>query len=185
MRPGSARSWSRRRSAAPRMAPRGSASCRWTSARRRWSPRSTTRRASGSMTCPASPERILAALTAEEVPAVTAPLQGQRRHRRARPAGRPPPARCPARGPRPDRHEGRLWRRRVRRLHGPPRRRGRRLVPGADQPGRRPRGPNGRGPRASPAERRASRPCSTTSTCSSWPSSRPAGPSAGSARRAC
>ena len=41
---------------------RASASCRWTSARRPWSPRSTTRRAPGSTTCRRRPERILAAL---------------------------------------------------------------------------------------------------------------------------
>ena len=48
--------------AARRTAPRGSASCRWTSGRRRSWPRSPTRPASGSRDLPASPERILAAL---------------------------------------------------------------------------------------------------------------------------
>ena len=48
---GSRRSWSRRRSPVRRTAPRGSASCRWTSGRRPWSPRSPMRPASGSASC--------------------------------------------------------------------------------------------------------------------------------------
>ena len=44
-----------------RTAPRGSASCRWTSGRRRSSPRSTTRPGAWIHDLPASPERILAA----------------------------------------------------------------------------------------------------------------------------
>ncbi len=59
---GSRRSSSRRRSAARRTARRGSASCRWTSGRRRSSPRSPMRPAPGSRDLPASPERILAAM---------------------------------------------------------------------------------------------------------------------------
>ena len=46
-------------------------------------------------------------------------------------------ARHAARGPRPHRHQGRLRRGRVRRLHRARRRRGGQLVPGADLPGRR------------------------------------------------
>src|SRR5579862_2046699 len=52
MRPRSGPFSSRRRSAARRTGRRASASCRWTSARRRWSPRSPTRSGSGSPTCP-------------------------------------------------------------------------------------------------------------------------------------
>ena len=91
---------------------------------------------------PASPERILAALA--DVPAIARAVGAGAadagdvagagrmttyrftvngdagRGRRARDA---PPARRPARGPRPDRHEGGLRGRGVRRVHGPARRR--------------------------------------------------------------
>ena len=65
---GSTRSSSRPRSRTRPTAPRASASCRWTSGRRRWSPRSTTRPEPGSTTCPRRPERILAALAGIEGP---------------------------------------------------------------------------------------------------------------------
>ena len=69
------------------------------------------------------------------------------RGRRARHA---PPARRPARGPRPDRHQGGLRRGRVRRLLGPPRRPRRGQLPRADLPGGRLGRPHGRGPARRP-----------------------------------
>ena len=112
---------------------------------------------------PASPERILAALAgrpgrraaAARVPRNRRPaasddasyrLHGQRRPGRGRRARDAPPARRPARGARPDRHEGGLRRGRVRRLHGPARRRAGRFVPRPDLPGRRRGRRDGRGP---------------------------------------
>ena len=53
--------------------------------------------------------------------------------------------------PGPDRHEGRLRARRLRRLHGAARRRAGALLPDARRPGRRLRRPHDRGPRARPA----------------------------------
>ncbi len=70
------------------------------------------------------------------------------RGRRARDA---PPPRRPARGPRPDRHQGRLRRGRVRRVHRPARRLARRQLPRAGLPGGWLVGGDGRGPRAARA----------------------------------
>ena len=98
--------------------------------------------------------------------------------------GHAAPPRRPARGPRPDRDEGGLRRRGVRRLLGPRRRSRRGRLPRARLPGRRDRRPDGRGPRppALAATAAASRRRRTTSTSSSGRSSRPAAPSAASAR---
>ena len=99
----------------------------------------TTRPASGSATCRRRPERILAATrrrrdagrrrrrdAARTTPSEPAAMTDRDRAHAstARPVevdvpGHAPPARRPARGPRPDRHEGGLRRRRVRRVHGP------------------------------------------------------------------
>ena len=81
---------------------------------------------------------------AQRVSAYT--LHRQRRSGRGRRPGHAAAARRPARGPRADRHEGGLRRRGVRRVHGPRRRRGRRLVPRAGLPGRGLGGSDGRGP---------------------------------------
>ncbi len=83
---GSRRSWSRRRSTASRTARRGSASCRWTSGRRPWSPRSPMRPGSGSPTCRPARNGSWPALSGV---AGVAPLPpgrlGAGRRRRARP----------------------------------------------------------------------------------------------------
>ena len=59
---------------------------------------------------------------------------------------------------RPDRHQGRLRRRRLRRLHGAARRRAGLRLPGAGRLGRRARGAHGRGPRQRQRCRRCRRP---------------------------
>ena len=56
----------------------------------------------------------------------------------------PPADRCAARGSRPDRHEGRLRRGRMRRVHGADRRAGREQLSDPGLPVRRPRGPHRR-----------------------------------------
>ena len=71
----------------------------------------------------------------------------QRRPARGRRGPEPHPARRPARRPRPDRRQGVLPRRRVRRLHGDPGRADRGLLPRPRGRGRRRRDPHGRGPR--------------------------------------
>ena len=101
---------------------------------------------------------------------------GQRRAGRDRRAGHAPAARPAARGPRADRDQGGLRRGGVRRLHRAPRRRARAQLPRPGLPGRRARRPHRRGPRARGRRARA---------CSSRRSSRPAAPSAASARRGC
>ena len=116
---GSRRSWSRRRSTACRTARRGSGSCRWTSGRRRWSPRSPMRPGSGSPTCRPARSGSWPALSgvAGVAPLPTGRLGAGRRRRagpmtafhftvnadarRGRRPGDAPPARRPARGPRP------------------------------------------------------------------------------------
>ena len=65
------------------------------------------------------------------------------------------PRRRAARGPRPDRHEGGLQRRRLRRVHGAARRRAGLRLPRRRGPGRRPARRDGRGSRAEPTDRRA------------------------------
>ena len=101
-------------------------------------------------------------------------LLSQRDGGRGRRARHAPAARRPARGSRPDRDEGGLRGRGVRRLHGPRRRRARRFVPRADLPGRparrsgrsralRPR-PQPRASRAAPRRPRPRRRCSVRSS---------------------
>ena len=79
-----ARSSSRSPSAARRTAPRASASCPWTSSRRRSSTPSTTRSGSGSRSCRPRPERILAALAGRHV--VTRAGEAASARRSARPS---------------------------------------------------------------------------------------------------
>ena len=90
-----------------------------------------------------------------------------------------PPVRRPPRRPRPDRHEGRLRGRRLRRVHGPARRPPGRVVPGARRRRSAARDDHdGRGPR--PRRRTA-----TPERPPGGVPRRTAPPSAGSARRAC
>ena len=142
---------------------------------------------------PASPERILAAIAG--VPAV-APLppgasepassaggrhERVRVHRqldagRGRRAGHAPAARRPARGPRHDRHQGGLWRGRVRGLHRPARRACRSIRASSR---------SARSTARASRRSRAWRPGRASSIRSRRPSSSEAARSAGSARRAC
>ena len=115
---------------------------------------------------PASPERILAAMSGVAGRGAAAARRlgaGRRRWPgpmtafrftvngdagRGRRPGDAPPARRPARGPRADRHQGGLRRGRVRRLHRAARRRAGRFVPRPDLPGRGRDDRDGRGPGA-------------------------------------
>ena len=102
-------------------------------------------RRGSSATLPITPERIARACAARAAePCAEARRRDRaRRQRRERTCDVPAveaPARRAARGLRPDRHEGRLRRRRVRRVHGPRRRRAGELAASMPVvPGRRPR----------------------------------------------
>ena len=139
---------------------------------RRWR-RSTTCAAArpiGAMRVVTLLRRLLGGLRAVKV-AFT--LNGQA-GRLGRSAGHAPGRRA-ARRSRPDRHQGRLRRRRLRRLHGAARRPAGLLLPGGDGPGRRPHASrrSRAWPTATARSRRCSRPFSTTARRSAA-SARPA-----------
>ena len=131
-----------------RSARRASASCRWTAARRRSLPRSRMRSASTSSACRRRRSDLMHALgtmareSEREADLLrrTRPRRDRiRRERRAANAATSPacpPARRAARRPRAHRHEGRLRRGRVRRVHGARRRRSASRVPRPGVPGR-------------------------------------------------
>src|SRR5258706_509534 len=122
----SSRSWSKRRSAARRTARRALASYRWTWRRRPSWPRSTTQPGSGSRS--SRPRRSGSWPRSTGLPASRRkrgptrherlPLPGERCSRRGRGVGHAAPARRPSRRSRPDRDEGGLRGRGMRRLLG-------------------------------------------------------------------